>query len=185
MLIDILRQINWLDIFVVILLIRICYISVKNGLPIQLFWFLGSISSVYLSLHYYSVFSSFLSKRFPAHWMPQEYWCLVAFVFLALAGYFLFVLLQKFFSRYIVLEATPKLNKYGGLFLGMLRGVLVAGLIIFLFSISTFAYLQKTVSYSFSGKHLSRVAPATYSWLWNNIMSKFMISERLNSSIQK
>jgi uncharacterized membrane protein required for colicin V production len=185
MFIDFFRQINWLDIFVIILLVRICYISIKNGLPVQLFWFLGSIAAVYLSLHYYSSFSAFLGKRFPAHWMPLEYWSLVAFIFLVLVGYFSFVLLQKIFSRYITLQATPQLNKYGGLFLGALRGILVVGLIIFLFSISSVAYLQNTVSHSYSGQHLFKIAPATYNWLWRNIMSKFMTSEHSNGAAQK
>ena len=185
MFIDFLRQINWLDIFVLILLVRICYISIKNGLPVQLFWFLGSISAVYLSLHYYASFSAFLGKRFPSEWMPAEYWSLAAFVLLAIVGYFSFVLLQKLFSRYITLQATPRLNKYGGLVLGALRGILVVGLIIFLFSISSVAYLQNTVSHSYSGQHFFKVAPATYTWLWKNIMSKFMTSERSNADVQK
>ncbi len=185
MFIDFFRQINWLDIFVVILLVRICYISIKNGLPVQLFWFVGSIAAVYLSLHYYSSVADFLGKRFPAHWMPAEYWSLAAFIFLAIAGYFSFVLLQKIFSRYITLQATPRVNKYGGLLLGALRGVLVVGLIIFLFSISSVGYLQNTVSHSYSGQHLFRIAPATYNWLWKNIMSKFMTSEQANKAVHK
>jgi uncharacterized membrane protein required for colicin V production len=117
--------------------------------------------------------------------MPPEYWSLAAFVFLAVAGYCSFVLLQKLFSRYITLQATPRLNKYGGLFFGAVRGILVAGLIIFLFSISSVAYLRNTVSHSYSGQHLFKVAPATYNWLWNNIMSKFMTSEHPNGAVQK
>jgi uncharacterized membrane protein required for colicin V production len=154
-------------------------------LPVQLFWFLGSIAAVYLSLHYYSSLAAFLGKRFPAHGMPAEYWNLITFILLAVVGYLFFVLLQKLFARYITMQATPRLNKYGGLVLGAMRGIMVAGLIIFLFSISSVAYLQNTVSHSYAGQHLFKVAPATYTWLWKNIMSKFMTSEHPNTDVQK
>jgi hypothetical protein len=117
--------------------------------------------------------------------MPAEYWNLITFILLAVVGYLFFVLLQKLFARYITMQATPRLNKYGGLVLGAMRGIMVAGLIIFLFSISSVAYLQNTVSHSYAGQHLFKVAPATYTWLWKNIMSKFMTSEHPNTDVQK
>jgi len=184
-LLEFLKQINWLDIFLVILLIRICYISTRNGLPDQLFWFLGTIGAIYISLHYYVGFADFIGKRFLLTEIPIEYRQTISFVLLALAGYVLFVLLQKIFSRFIKMEATPRLNKYGGIVLGVIRGFLVSGLIFFIFLMSTVVYLQHSVHTSYAGRHLSRIAPATYSWLWNNLMSKFMPSEKFNSAVLK
>jgi hypothetical protein len=78
---------------------------------------------------------------------------------------------------------VPVLNKWGGLVLGILRGFLLAGLIIFMLAISTLTYLRNSAIKSYLGKGLFKVAPATYSWLWGNITSKFMTNEKFNKTI--
>lgn len=184
MVIDYFKHFNWLDIFIVILLIRICYISLRNGLPVQLFWFLGTIAAVYLSLHYYLNFADFLGKRFPDSWISTEVLALTSFVILAFLGYISFVVLQRLLSRFIRLEANPQLNKYGGLICGVMRGLFITALIIFLFSISSFSYFKNSAKNSFAGRYLFKVAPVTYSWLWHNLMSKFMLFEKFNSAVE-
>ena len=55
MIVEIIKQFNWVDIFVIILSVRVLYIAVKNGLPVELFKLLGTIAAIYLSLHYYTI----------------------------------------------------------------------------------------------------------------------------------
>jgi uncharacterized membrane protein required for colicin V production len=60
-----LQQFNWVDVFVVILLLRIIYCAIKNGIFIEFFKLLGMLLSCYLFLHYYTKLSVFFKRRIP------------------------------------------------------------------------------------------------------------------------
>jgi len=182
-LLDTFKQFNWLDIFVIILLLRIGYIAIKTGLPLELFKLLGTIVSVYLSLHYYSVWADFLKARPALKNIPLELLSFVSFIALVILGHAIFILLRSLFLRFLKLEAVANLNKWGGLLLGIARGILLASLIMFILVISNLGYPKNSVKNSYSGKYLLRVAPATYSTIWNNLASKFMTGEKFNEAI--
>lgn len=183
MLLEIIKQFNWVDFLVVIILFRICYIGAKSGFSLELFKFLGILSAIYLSLHYYTMLSDFFRNRIAVKSLPLEFLDFLSFIVLAILGYLVFVSLRSVFYRFIKMEATPKLNKGGGFILGIGRGFLVAGLIIFMLVISSIGYLKNSVNDSYLGKRLVKVAPATYSALWNKLMSKFMTKEKFNQTV--
>jgi len=182
-LLDILKQFNWVDIFFVILLIRICYVAIKNGFSVELFKLLGTISAIYFSLHYYIIFPDYIIGRIGAKNIPLEYLTFFSFVVLAILGYLIFMILSKVFSRFIQMEAVPNLNKWGSLILGIIRSFLLVSLLIFIFVIAPGSYFRNSVNNSYSGKRLFKIAPATYTWVWNSIMSKFRTQEKFNETI--
>jgi uncharacterized membrane protein required for colicin V production len=182
---DILKGLNWLDIFVIIILIRECYIASKTGLPIEIFKFLGTVAAIYIGLHYFTVLSDSLALRFPyfKEQAPLQFLDFLSCAILAIIGYVIFLSLRIAFHRFIKMEAVPDLNRWGGLILGLARGFLTVSLIIFVMLLSTVTYFKKSVAGSYSGKQLFQIAPDTYSWLWNNVTSKFMTSEKFNNAV--
>lgn len=184
MLLDILKQINWVDIGVLILAVRVCITATKNGFPIELFKLSGTLSAVYLSLHYYTIVSDHivdwfaLDKRF-----PLEFLDFIVFILVAIGGYSIFVLLRSIFGKFLKTEAVSALNKWGSLILGMARALLLASLIIFSMFISSAGYLRNSAKTSYLGKRLFVICPNTYSWLWYGITSKFAIGEKFNNNI--
>lgn len=184
MLLSILKQFNWVDIVVVILYLRISYIAFRSGLPVEFFKLLGTILAIYFALHYYTNFSNWIDQRLPVARgkAPLQFLDFLCFLILVILGYLIFVLFRSIFYRTIKMEAVPRLHKWGGLVLGLARGYLLAGLIIFMLVISTIGYLKNSTSRSYLGKQLFKVAPDTYSWLWNNISSKFMTQEKFNKT---
>lgn len=184
-LLNILKQCNWVDVFFVILLIRICYVAIKNGFSVELFKLLGTISAAYLSLHYYIIFPDYIVGRIGGKFIPLEYLTFFSFVGLAILGYLIFILLSKVFSRFIQMEAVPNLNRWGSLILSIIRSFLLVSLIIFIFVIAPTAYFRNSVNNSYSGKRLFKIAPTTYTWLWNSIMSKFRTQEKFNETISE
>ncbi|MDO8662558.1 MAG: CvpA family protein [Candidatus Omnitrophota bacterium] len=184
MLLNILKQINWVDILVLILVVRTCFIAAKCGFPIELFKFLGTLSAIYFSFHYFVILSDYISdwlalgKR-----LPLEFLQFIIFVLLAIAGYAAFILLRSILYRFLKMEAVSSLNKWGGLILGIARGTFLASLIIFAMFISSIDYLRNSSKSSYSGKRLFMLAPDTYVWLWNSVVSKFAASEKLNDTI--
>jgi membrane protein required for colicin V production len=184
-LLETLKQFNWVDILFVILLLRTCYIAVKNGFPSEFFRLLGIILATYLSLHYYINFSDYINSFTGKKNAPPEYLTLITFLVLVVAGYLLFALLGRLVSRFIQLEAVPVLNKWGSFILAIVRSFLLVSLIIFIFVIAPGTYFKNSVANSYSGKRLFKIAPATYTWLWDSVMSKFMAQEKFNGSVLK
>ncbi len=182
---DIIKKFNWVDIFVIIILFRIAYIAIKSGLLVEFFKLLATIAAIYLSLHYYTILSDWIRQIIPItkEKMPLKFLDFLSFGFLVIVGYLIFVSLHLVFQRVIKMEAVPNLNKWGGFVLGIARAFLLGGLITFLFVISSIGYLKTSVNNSYSGKRLLKIAPDTYSWLWNNITSKFMTEEEFNKTI--
>jgi uncharacterized membrane protein required for colicin V production len=184
-LLETLKQFNWVDIFFVIVLLRACYVAVKNGFPAEFFKLLGVILATYLSLHYYINFSDYINSFTGKRNLPLEYLTFITFLVLVAAGFLLFALLGKLVSRFIHLEAVPVLNKWGSFILAIARSFLFVSLIIFIFVISPGTYFKNSVANSYSGKRLFKIAPATYTCLWDGVMSKFMAQEKFNGSVLK
>lgn len=178
-----LKQFNWLDIFVLILLLRISYVAMRSEFFLELFKFLGTILAVYLSLHYYIVFSDYIGSHIGVNNIPLEYLTSIICVVLGFLGYFIFVVLRKVFYRFMKMEAVPTLNKWGAAILGLTRGVLVASLIIFIMVTSPFGYLKNSVTHAYSGKYIFKIAPGVYGSLWDGIASKFITQDKFNKAI--
>jgi membrane protein required for colicin V production len=183
MILDIIIRFNWVDIVVVIVLIRTVYIALKNGFPPELFKFLGNVLAIYLSFHYYTAAADFFRSRANLNFIPLEFFDFICFAALVISGDLVFFLFRQAFERFIKMQAVPKLNKFGGLVLGIFRAVLLVSLINFMLVISSVTYLRQSALASVSGNALVKVGPATYSWLWNSIMSKFMTKEKFNDTI--
>lgn len=180
---DTLKQINWIDILVVILILRIGYIALKKGLAVEFFKILGTISATYLSLHYYINLSDFIQNRIGLKSISSDFLNAFSFSGLAILGYLIFMVLQKIFSRFVKMEAAPELNKWGGFILGIARAFLFTSLVIFILVISGVNYFKRSIKDSYSGRSLYKVAPLTYRSLWNGFFSKFMTNEKLNEAI--
>jgi uncharacterized membrane protein required for colicin V production len=180
---DFLEQFNWIDIFIFVLFLRIAYIALKSGLPAEFFKILGTLSAVYLSLHYYTSSANFFAERLGFKNQPIETLEFVFFIILASIGYVFFMLLRLLLCRFITAEVTPNLSRWGGLIVGLARGFLLSSLVLFIFFVSCVSYFKKSIDNSFSGKVIINIAPTTYSWFWYNVISKFKTNEKFNKSV--
>ena len=183
MLYTIARQINWIDLFVVIVLFRIIYVAVNTGFIVEVFKFLGTAASVYLSFHYYSTLSAVVYRFVGFKNLPVGFFDLPVFIVLALSGYSVCIIFRKFISRLWKIDAVESWNKWLGIGLGLVRGILLVSLWVFMFTISSSAYLEKCVKDSLTGKSFFRVAPAVYSALWNGVGSKLSAKEKFNRDV--
>lgn len=183
MLLDIIKQFNWVDIFVILILFRVCYIAMNRGFNVELFKLPGTILAIYLSFHYYSLLTDAIVNFIGDDKVPLEFLDFICFIALAILGYLFFIILREAFLRFIKLEAIPTLNKWGGLFLGIGRAFLLTSLIIFALVISSVDYFKTSVTESYSGSRFYKIAPATYQYIWGNIMSKFTPAEKFNETI--
>lgn len=154
-------KLNWVDIFFIILLFRVCYIGFKNGLLPEFFRLLGLSLAFILSFNNYIFVSVFLAKHARLSGVKSE---VVAFLFIFLSAVFIFKLLAILVSK---LLGSPKdislANNVAGLIFALARGVLLIGLIYVLFIHCPVKYLSKSAGErSFSGQYASEIAPFAY-----------------------
>ncbi|MDD5561442.1 MAG: CvpA family protein [Candidatus Omnitrophica bacterium] len=178
-------QFNFLDVIILIILFRICYVAVKTGLVIELFKLLGILSAIFISSHYYTTLSHAFQLRYFPEKMPLGFIDFITFIILAVAGYMVFVLLRSTFYRFMKMEAVPNLNKYGGLILGLVRGYFTIGLLIFVLIVSNVGYFGSSVRHSCLGSRAVSVSAQTYSWIWEGVFSKFFPQQKFNPAVGK
>lgn len=178
-------KLKWFDFFIIILLIRTCYIAIKCGIIIEIFKTLGTILAIFLSLHFYTFVSESLNSRFSISIIPLEFLDFLVFVLLAICGYFAFLILRMTFLRLVKTEAISLFNKWGGLTLGILRGILLIGLVTYALVISSVVYLKTSVNNSYFGKTAISIAPSVYRGLWTAIVSKFSAKDSYNQYVDE
>ncbi|MEW6101480.1 MAG: CvpA family protein [Candidatus Omnitrophota bacterium] len=183
MLLDIILKLNWVDILFVTVLLRTCFVSFKTGFTVESFKLLGILFSIYVSCHYYTALSDVIQKYFPTEKFPLEFLDFLVFLLLVIIADAFFILLRSVFYHFMKLQAVPALNKWGGLVLGLVRAYFLIGLIVFMLIISTLDYLRNSALNSYLGRRFYKVAPNTYTWVWNSITSKFMANEKFNNTI--
>ncbi|MDD5476906.1 MAG: CvpA family protein [Candidatus Omnitrophica bacterium] len=181
--INAITQFNFLDVIIVIISLRICYVAFQMGLAVEFFKLSGVILATYLSLHYYTGLSDIIQRRFIPKGMPLEFMDLLVFIILAAGGYLLFVVLRNSFYRFMKLEASPKISQFGGLTLGLARLFFTVGLLIYILMISGIKYLNDSVKYSYLGSRSTLISSNTYGWLWGSIISKFSPNEKFNPTV--
>lgn len=180
---DVLLRFNWIDIFVVILAIRIIYISFKGGLKVEFFKILGTLSALYVSLHYFSSLSLFLNTRIFNQKTTTSFLDTLSFIALMCAGYGVFFLFRILIGKVVQSEVHSQLDKWGGLAVGTGRAVLTVSLFLCLFLATGSAYFRKCVHSSFSGTCITRAAADTYVFFWDSFASKLQTNEKINPAV--
>jgi len=183
MLAEIVNRLNWIDLVFVILLIRTCYVAIRNGFLVEIFKISGSVLAVYLGCHYYASLAAFFHSRMGAEGSSAAFPETLSFIALCSLGYGIFILPRRLLMRFLKVEAAQILNSWGGFLLGLCRGVLFSGMLFLAFSISTRDYLHSSVAQSLSGRRLVDTIAGTYGGIWNTVMSKFMHGEQYNASL--
>lgn len=184
MIFNILKNFNWFDICILLIIFRVLYIAIKTGFTTEFFKFFGILFAIYLSMHYNTAIADFVAKRVPIieEKVPLEFLDFIIFSILAITGNLFFVLLRNAINNLIKIEAVSTLNKWGGLCLGVLRSLLLVSLISFALTISSVVYLKDSVKSSYLGPRVISIGVNTYTWMWSSIFSKFLSSEGLNKN---
>jgi len=179
------QQFNFLDIVIVILTFRICYVAVKVGLAAEFFKLLGVLFALYIASHYYTLLSDIIHQKFIHNEMPLKFMDFLIFIILANAGYLVFVILRSTLCRFMKMETAPNINTYGGLILGLVRAYFTVGLLVYALMISSVSYFSNSVKHSYLGSKAASISAQTYNWIWGNIFSKFAPQEKFNSVVSE
>lgn len=152
---------NWVDLFFLTLLVRICYIGYRNGFLPEIFKSLGLFFAFLISFNNYTLLNDALLKyiKFPGARLE-----VISFLFIFLSIILLFKVLSLIAVNFLgISEKISLINMVMGLVLSFGRALLFLGLLCFFLSNSPVSYLSKSVRHkSLSGQYLIDVAPMVY-----------------------
>ena len=177
---DILGRLNWVDIFLCLILVRAVYIGLRSGFVIELFKLLGIFFAVFISLHYFSGASHFLQEKVHLPSGPADFaslgflWSVVVLAF-------------KFIREGIMLlfkvEAHSTLDSAGGFIASVVRGFLICSLATLLLRASAMEYFTNNIDNSLGAAKVVGIAPRVYEATYQGFISKFFPSEEFNESV--
>ena len=152
-----LPQTNWVDIIVVIFLIRGGYIGLHQGFSVELFKTLGAVVATVVAFLCYAQIGEWVASR---SILTPQVLSPVVFLVLLFSLLMIFKMLRIFLFRVLHLGLYGRLEQWGGLTLGLARSAIFASLFLFVLSLIPVQYFQQSVQErSFSGAYLIKVAP--------------------------
>jgi uncharacterized membrane protein required for colicin V production len=158
---EIISRINWVDVLVVILMIRMSYIASREGLSHEIFPFIGSIVMAVVSLHYYKVLGAFISQGLSG--IPVELSNFFSFLILVAAMGFLVRFLKGVLDKIVNVKWHPLIEKFGGLTVGVARAYIITSIVLIFLILMPLPYLQWSVrDRSLTGKRVLMAGPEIY-----------------------
>lgn len=131
---------NYLDIIILLFLAWSVYKGFSKGLILELASLIALIAGIWAAFYFSSWTEDFLKSLFN---LPEKYSPAIAFVTTFVAVAILITLAGMLLDHFVDMIALGFINKILGLFFGLLKGVLIASLILFI--IGTFDINEKLI----------------------------------------
>ncbi|MCQ9208099.1 MAG: CvpA family protein [Omnitrophica bacterium] len=148
---------NWVDVIVIIFLIRGGYIGLQRGFSIELFKVLGAVATCVLSLLYYGHLGKWLAT---SSFLSLQVANFLSFLILFFLLLLVFRTVRVLLFKVLHLELLGEIEKWGGLILGLGRSLVFASLFLFALTLLPFEYIKESVEQeSFSGAELKEMGP--------------------------
>jgi uncharacterized membrane protein required for colicin V production len=157
---EIFQNINWVDLLVVILLIRSSYVGFTKGFGWELFRFIGYLSTAVAAVYFYEYASQLLGDYFP---VAQSFSNLICFTALYAGALFIFKFINLIIEKIIRIETFSTVERLGGLALGFLRGAILTSLLLISLVFMPVPYFEKSIKErSYSGQMALKTVPFLY-----------------------
>ncbi len=158
---EILAKANWVDVLIVILMIRISYVAFQDGLSHEIFPLVGSIVVATLTFHYYNRIALSISQNIAA--IPMAILNLFTFITLALAIGFVCKFIKVVVDKIIKVTWHPLLERFGGLLAGVVKASIIISMVLAVIALTPIPYLQYSIrDRSLTGMYFLSVGPKIY-----------------------
>ncbi|MBP7055732.1 MAG: CvpA family protein [Candidatus Omnitrophica bacterium] len=174
---DILSQINWIDILILIVMLRTSYLAFQHGLSHEIFPLFGSILMVSLALRYYLTLSGIASKYVIK--LPQDILNLLSFASILFVSGVFFRIIGALFDNIMKVTWHPLIEKFGGLLIGVIKASVVTSMVLIVLALVPLSYLQHSVrDRSLMGMRFLEIGPNIYEQV-----SRFLPAVKLEKSV--
>ena len=179
---EIINRLNWIDLLMGLILIRAIYIGIKRGIIIEIFKLIGVLFSIFIALHYFSAVSKFIQDKVHVPPGPAD-----LFSYSILWGIVMsvFKFIRDGFTMLFKVEAHSVFDRWGGLLISIVRGLLLCSLTALFLRMSGVEYFVKNLEKSLTAVKLVSVSPKVYEASYDKFVSKFFPSEEVNKSVFK
>ncbi len=158
---ELLTKINWVDVVVIIIMLRISCVAFHDGLSHEIFPFFGAVSSLIIALHYYRGIALSISQYVIN--IPVEILDPVGFIAISLGVGYIFKFLRIMVDKMIKVTWHPAIESLGGLIAGILRAAVVASLVLIIIAMVPASYLQRSIrDKSLMGMTFLSIGPVVY-----------------------
>jgi membrane protein required for colicin V production len=158
---DIITKINWVDLLVIILMVRTSYVAFQDGLSHEIFPLIGTAGTAVVCLQYYHKIALFIGGAIA---LPITLLDFLTFLLLIIIVGLIFKLLGILAEKVMKVTWHPMVEKFGGLLVGCLRGSVVVSLVLIILALAPLPYLQWSIrDKSLTGMYFLRIAPNIHS----------------------
>ena len=158
---------NWVDLLIVLIVVRGIYIGIKTGLSYEFYRFLALILGYYSALVFHSDGARFIMS----HTLIKEKWAhLVAFIGIATIVFLVVIIVLKVLHKIMRIEFAPGINGIGGGIIGGLRSFFIVSLVLLAIFFVPCRYIKKQIyDDSYLGNYAIKYTPRVFSYVSKNI----------------
>jgi uncharacterized membrane protein required for colicin V production len=163
-----------------VIMLRAFHIGKKNGIVVEFFKLLGILFAAVVSCHYYSRMATALHDVIR---IPPSIGEGFSFLLLWVLSVLLFKLIRDGIMILLKIEAHADIEKWIGVVLSFVRGLVICSLIVVNFQISGVKYLNNYAKESFFGPAVSEIAPIIYEFSYSHLITKLFPEEKPNTRL--
>ncbi|MDB4349866.1 CvpA family protein [Omnitrophica bacterium] len=151
-------RINWVDILILILLIRTSYVGYTRGLSSEVMPLIATFAALVISLHFYGRIGAFITNHTPLSSTLSNF---TSYAFIGFSIIYLFHLAMVFLrGKVINVQVETLYDTIFGLTFGIFRGILLVSFIVFALGIAPISYIRDSAKQrSLMGEKFSKVGP--------------------------
>jgi uncharacterized membrane protein required for colicin V production len=176
------NTLNWVDIVILGLAIRIIFIGMQTGVMTEFIKVLGLILALFLSFQYYILIGGFLKIGGK---IPDGFFLAGGFLVIWFVVTIIFMFLRQGLFILFTVQTITAVDKWGGAILAVGRFVLTASMVLFVFFVTGNEYLQTKAVDAFSCKYLVDVAPRLYKGMSDKFVSRVVPNMKYNSAVRE
>ncbi len=180
MLLEIIQQLNWIDVVIIAIMLRALYIGLKRGCVNEILQLLAILAAILVVFHYYPFCARFLENKV---FFKTEIAKCSTFLALWMAVALVATFARSGFYLIFKIEAKSFFDKLGGLLIAIVRGALIASMILFLLTLTGSKYLDRNIQGSYLSPRITSLAPDVYRFVFKGFISQYFSNEILNQDL--
>lgn len=158
--IDFLSRVNWVDLLVTLLVLRTAHLGWRVGLTQESVRVVGMVAAAVVAIHWYGTLGEAIAYYVN---LPQGLLSVLAYAALAFGAVIVTGVARFAVERVVKFKFATAWERPGGLVLGLIRGTIMASLILAGGLLTHLGYLERVITEEgYTGPALLRVAPAIH-----------------------
>ena len=179
---EFITRLNWIDILIVAIAVRIVYTSMKSGFMTEFMKTLGTFVAVVVVLQYYMAWTALLGRVVHA---PEALLQTGVFAGAWLILTIAFNLFASGFMAVFTVQAVSAVDKWGAAVISIGRFFMTGSLLLFAFLLTDLPYMERLTHASWSQKHVLLAAPKVYEKTMNGFVMKFFPDMKINPAVNE